>query len=197
MKPSSDINLSPLAEDPQPLPDPEGLPVYHNGTTKRSRRKPRPDPLDRLDHMSDADLLAEAGIEQIFSTSETAEYFDRTNQWLYWGLREKIFVDQEGNPIVPERIGDPERGKRRFTMDIIKEILLSSHRRGNIDRDELTVILRRIALTELGVEWREREGWKLVELGKKRTRWVHPDKAFYDRRTKKWAIRPEVVKVED
>src|ERR1700738_5345334 len=70
--------------------------------------------IDVLDKMSDAELLAEAGIEPIVSTTEAAEYFDRTSQWIYWGLKPdpsdgKIrFVWPDGSPIVPDRIEGPE-----------------------------------------------------------------------------------------
>ena len=76
-----------------------------------------------LDHV--LDLLADAGVEPIFSTTEAAEFFDRSNQWLYWGLREGVFTDDEGQPLDPERIGDPNKGRRRFTIPVIKNIMYS------------------------------------------------------------------------
>jgi hypothetical protein len=125
--------------------------------------------------VSDKQLLAEAGIEPIFSTTETAEFFDRSNQWLYWGLRNKVFTDRDGNPLDIDRIGDPKSGRRRFTLPIIDDILQSSYRRGNIEPDELVRILRRIRIARAGGEWREREGWHRVPVTKNRTRWAHPD----------------------
>ena len=151
--------------------------------------------IDALDKASEADLLAMAGIEPIVSTTEAAEYFDRTTQWIYWGLKpdektgEHVFVWPDGSPIVPDRVGDSVNGRRRFTMPILRAILTSSYRRGNIDPGELKTVIRRIRYTELGVEWREREGWKYVDLGRNRHRWVRPDRAYYDHKTKAWKLR--------
>ncbi|ACU41397.1 hypothetical protein PBI_ARCHERS7_195 [Mycobacterium phage ArcherS7] len=148
-----------------------------------------------LDRASDAELMAMAGVEPVVSTTEAAEYFDRTSQWIYWGLKpdektgEHIFTWPDGSPIVPERVGDPETGHRRFTMPILRAILQSCYRRGNIDPDELRTIMRRIRYTELGVEWRAREGWKYVYLGRNRHKWVRPEEAFFDKRTKTWRLR--------
>lgn len=150
-----------------------------------------------LDKASDSNLMAMADIEPIVSTTEAAEYFDRTSQWMYWGLKpdaetgEHVFVWQDGTPIVPERIGDPVTGRRRFTMPILRAILQASYRRGNIESGELQTVIRRIRYTELGVEWRDREGWKYVDLGRNRHRWVKPEDAYYDRRAKLWKLKKE------
>ena len=150
-----------------------------------------------LDKASDSNLMAMAGIEPIVSTTEAAEYFDRTSQWMYWGLKpdpetgEHVFVWPDGTPIVPERIGDPATGRRRFTMPILRAILQASYRRGNIEAGELQTVIRRIRYTELGVEWRDREGWKYVDLGRNRHRWVRPENAYYDRRAKVWKLKKD------
>lgn len=139
------------------------------------------------------DLMAEAGLVPIYSTSEAAEFFDRSNQWLYWGLREGVFTSDDGTPIRLDRDGAGS-GRRRFTLPIIKQIMLSSYRRGNLSPDQLKTIMRRIKFAELGVEWREREGWKHVDLGRNRHRWVRPELAERSRsgewRLKKGAKRP-------
>ena len=105
-----------------------------------------------IDTISDEELLADADLELIYSTTETAEFFDRSNQWLYWGMREGIFVYPDGTPITPERVGDDENGRRRFTLPIIRAILKASYRRGNVEPEELKHILRRIRIAELGGE---------------------------------------------
>lgn len=165
--------------------------------TKRQREKAerelarRNDEVARIEEMTDEDLLAEAGIEPIFSTTEAAEFFDRSNQWLYWGLREGIFTDASGKPIDPERVGNSENGRRRFTLPIIREILKSSYRRGNFEDDEVKKIVRRIKYAELGVEWREREGgWTYVQLGKKHARWVKSELAYQDA-DGVWRLKPD------
>lgn len=142
--------------------------------------------------MTDEELMAEAGVEPIFSTTEAAEFFDRSNQWLYWGLREGVFTDDDGNPLDPERIGDPAKGRRRFTVPILKDIMRSSYRRGNIDPDHLKTIMRRLRYAELGVEWREREGWHYAHLGRSRYRWVRPEDTEWDAKNKEWKVRPDV-----
>ena len=150
------------------------------------------DTAEAVEQMSDEQLLAEAGVEPIFSTSEAAEFFDRSNQWLYWGLREHVFTHEDGSPIDPDRIGDPVKGRRRFTVPILKEIMKSSYRRGNVDQDQLKSIMRRIKFAEKGIEWREQEGWKYVNLGRNRYRWVRPADAVKDPKTKEWKLRPGV-----
>jgi len=137
----------------------------------RPKRKYRPrkkkvekhDGLD-IPPITDEELMSSAGVDQVYSTNDVGDFFDRSNQWLYWGLRQEdgkppVFTYEDGSPIVPERVGDPELGRRRFTLPIIKAILMSSYRRGNIDPDELKKILRRIRIAELGGNWKAREGW--------------------------------------
>lgn len=99
------------------------------------------------------DLLME-GVEKAFSTSQAAEFFGRSTQWVYWGLRkdartgEQVFVYRDGTPIQPERVG--KMGKRRFTLPIIREIALCCFRRGNLTEDELEAVMARILLAEFG-----------------------------------------------
>jgi len=132
---------------------------------KYTRRKKEliPDNLD-IPEISDEELLNEAGVEQVYSTNEVADFFNRSNQWLYWGLRSEngkppVFTYEDGTPIVPERVGDPSLGRRRFTLPIIKEILLSAYRRGNVTPEELKKVLHRIRIAELGGNWKARENW--------------------------------------
>lgn len=171
-------------------------PIAKHPTAKHKTRK-TPRSVAAIDQMSDAELMAEAGVEPIFSTTEAAEFFDRSNQWLYWGLREGVFADEDGAPLDPQRIGDPVRGRRRFTLPIIKDIMRSSYRRGNIDPEHLRVIYRRIKYAERGMEWREQEGWHYVHLGRSRYRWVHPDECEWDAKRKEWKVKPDVTLADD
>ncbi len=160
---------------------------------KTRRRKSSATGTDRpADQMTDEELLREAGVEPIFSTSEAAEFFDRSNQWLYWGLREQVFTDVDGEPIDPDRIGHPVRGRRRFTIPILKEIMKSSYRRGNLDGEQLTMIMRRIKFAEQGVEWREREGWHYTHLGRNRFRWMKPELTVWNKKAGEWNLAPGV-----
>lgn len=88
------------------------------------------------------------GVEKVYSTSKAAAFFGRSNQWLYWGLRNGIFTYKDGSPILPERIG--KGGRRRFTLPLIREIALSCYRRGNLSEEELQEIMAKILLAEFG-----------------------------------------------
>jgi hypothetical protein len=95
----------------------------------------------------DEDALLD-GVKKVYSTSRAAAFFGRSNQWLYWGLREGHFTYKDGSPILPEREGP--MGKRRFTLPLIREIALSCYRRGNLTEDDLQVIMEKILLAEFG-----------------------------------------------
>lgn len=88
------------------------------------------------------------GLEKVYSTSDAARFFGRSNQWMYWGLRRAIFTYKDGTPIEPERVGS--MGKRRFTLPIIREIALSCYRRGNLTEEELEAVMAKILLAEFG-----------------------------------------------
>lgn len=152
---------------------------------------PRRSAVSSVKSLSDEELMVDAGVEPIFSTTEVAEFFDRSNQWLYWGLREGIFTDDDGNPLVPDRIGDRPRGRRRFTLPVIENIMRSSYRRGNIDPDHLKTIMRRIKYAQRGIEWREQEGWHYTHLERNRYRWLPPQDTVWDPKSKKWKETPE------
>lgn len=106
-----------------------------------------------VDRYFDSEDLLD-GVEKIYSTSQAAEFFGRSNQWMYWGLRkdphtgEHVFQYKDGTPIQPERIGPG--GRRRFKLPIIREIALSCYRRGNISEEELQEIMAKILLAEFG-----------------------------------------------
>jgi hypothetical protein len=103
-------------------------------------------------HFDDQLLLSD--VEKVYSTSRAAEFFGRSTQWIYWGLRNDpetgapVFVYKNGTPILPERVGT--MGKRRFTLPIIREIALCCYRRGNLTEDELEAVMARILLAEFG-----------------------------------------------
>lgn len=94
------------------------------------------------------------GLEKIYSTTEAANFFNRSVQWVYWGLRKdkvtgrQVFCYRNGDPILPERYG--KMGKRRFTLPIIREIALCCYRRGNLPEEELEMIMARILIAEFG-----------------------------------------------
>lgn len=94
-----------------------------------------------------------AGVERVYSTSEAAKFFGKSNQWLYWGMRNNIFTQPSGATIEPERIG--KGGRRRFTLPVIRDIALSCYRRGNLKEPELKDIMVRIARAEQGEELKD------------------------------------------
>jgi hypothetical protein len=105
-------------------------------------------------HLDDDSLLH--GVEKVYSTSRCAEFFGRSTQWVYWGLRpdprtgQQPFSYKDGSPIQPERVGP--MGKRRFTLPIIREIALACYRRGAIkEEEELETVMAKILIAEFGV----------------------------------------------
>jgi hypothetical protein len=101
----------------------------------------------------DVDILLH-GVDKVYSTAQAAKFFGRSTQWIYWGLRkdattgEQVFSYKNGDPILPERVG--KMGKRRFTLPLIREIALASHRRGNLTERELEEVMAKILLAEFG-----------------------------------------------
>jgi len=175
-------------EPPQPEPEPEPEPPTLSAVSVQEELKRR---IEAVDKLSDEQLLKYAGLDPVFSTTEAAQFFDRSNQWLYWGLRQGVFTHRDsGEPIDPERIGDGEAGRRRFTLPILKDILYSSYKRGNITDEELKRILRRIKVAELGGDWREREGWHFIS-GK----WTHPSRC--EKVNGKWVKKKSKNGIED
>ena len=154
------------------------------------------DQIDAIEGMTNGEAVWAAGIEPVYSSSEVAEFFGRTTQWVYWGLRSpekggtQVFTYADGSPIVPERMGGSCRAQRRFTLSDVRAIMESCYRRGTLDPDRLRIVVRRIKLTELGIEWRQREGWRYVAVGRKNHRWVRPDKAVFDEKSGAWKRRP-------
>lgn len=142
-EPAPEPTPEPVAVEPTPEPAPEPVAAEPVSEPAPEPVAAAPEPVVEAD---DDELLA--GVEKVYSTAEAAEFFGKSNQWLYWGLRNNIFVDVNGQTIEPHRIGKGKR--RRFTLPIIREIALACYRRGNLKEDELKAILRKILLAEHG-----------------------------------------------
>ena len=54
-------------------------------------------PFSSVQHLIDDNLLD--GVERVYSTSEAARFFDKSNQWLYWGMRNGIFTYPPDTPL--------------------------------------------------------------------------------------------------
>ena len=100
-------------------------------------------------------MIAAAGIQKFYSTKEAAGFFpgnsgadgkSKSDQWLYWGMRERIFIYPDGRVIEPTKVGK----RMRFTLPIIFEIAMSCHRRGILPEHELKEVLKRILLARYG-----------------------------------------------
>lgn len=100
-------------------------------------------------------IMAASGIPKYYSTKEAASFFpgnsgvdgdSKSDQWMYWGMREKIFIYPDGRPIEPQRVGK----RKRFTLPLIFEVAMSCHRRGILPEHELKEVLRRILLARYG-----------------------------------------------
>ena len=126
--------------------DPPQLPAEVQGSWDEFRRHAI------AQHFTEESLTD--SVEKVYSTSQVANFFGRSNQWVYWGLRPdpetgaQVFSYKDGSPILPERVGRGSR--RRFTLPIVREIALSCYRRGQIKEEELTAIMAKILLAEFG-----------------------------------------------
>lgn len=104
------------------------------------------------DDAEDDELLL--GVEKVYSTIDAAAFFPgkrkpcKSNQWLYWGMRNKIFTYPDGSIIEPQKVGAGQRC--RFSLTIIREIALSCYRRGNLKEPALREVFRRILIAEYG-----------------------------------------------
>ncbi|OBH47299.1 hypothetical protein [Mycobacterium mantenii] len=85
--------------------------------------------------------------EKSFSTTEAAQFFGESVQWIYSGLREKLFTHLDGSAIEPIRVGTS--GRRRFTMAVLRDMALSCYRRGIFSQDQLEEVLAKLSLAEI------------------------------------------------
>ena len=84
--------------------------------------------------------------EKFYSTGQVAKIFGKSVQWMYWGMREKVFTYPDGSAIEPIRLCSG--GRRRFTIPAIREIARSCYRRGTLSEAKLAEILAELALAE-------------------------------------------------
>ena len=97
-------------------------------------------------------VFAESGVdERYFSTEESSFFFERSTQWIYWLLREKIARNANGTPLVPMRVGGTA-GRRRFTLTNLTDIAESAYQRGNLREDEVHRALKRMLYVREGLE---------------------------------------------
>lgn len=157
---SDSVEVEPTEWDEQwstPVEEREEEPQFAEDTPEEIRKEVRARWEDfrryAIEHKFSDEALTH-GTEKAYSTSQTAAFFGRSPQWIYWGLHpdpetgEQVFTYKDGSPIIPERAGNG--GWRRFTLPIIREIALSHFRRGNLTEQELQEIMAKVLLAEFG-----------------------------------------------
>jgi hypothetical protein len=91
-----------------------------------------------------------AGIERWYSAAEVADFFGRSNQWIYDRFKKGKFTYRNGDPIIPVMTGGPKKPRMRFNLDLIKALADSCYRDGIVKRPELQLIMKRVAVSEFG-----------------------------------------------
>ena len=94
-----------------------------------------------------------ARVEKTYSTSEVADFLDRSLPWVYWIIGEEP-EREDGGKILVANTGK----KRRFTLLDIREIAAYQYRRGNYTDEEMEKVARRIAIAARGGDFRQVEG---------------------------------------
>ncbi|WP_137876269.1 helix-turn-helix domain-containing protein [Rhodococcus sp. Q] len=92
-----------------------------------------------------AALLAAHACPKTHSTAEVARIFGKTDQWVYWVLREGV-TRADGSLIEPERVGKGNR--RRFTRSVVEEIAVALYRRGTLGHDGVCQVIANLDAAE-------------------------------------------------
>ena len=120
--------------------------------------------------ISDEDLIADLGLNRC-SPPVRPLSFRQDQSVALLGMRPTA---RPGKSLSPTRTGRRSArtaattrsgGRRQFTLPLVKDILMASHRRGNVEPEELKQIPRRIYIARQGGKWRRDEGWHLVNVG--------------------------------
>jgi hypothetical protein len=81
--------------------------------------------------------------EMHFGTAEVAAYLGKSSDWISRGLRNRDFSYPDGSVVVPIQAG--RRGRRTFTVAMMRAIAWSSYRRGTLSQPQLNAVLVRLA----------------------------------------------------
>jgi hypothetical protein len=84
--------------------------------------------------------------EKYYSTTDVARFFGKSVQWVYWAMRTGVFIQPDGTPIEPIRVG--RNGRRRFTLSVLRDMARSCYRRGIVSEEELLDLLAVLARAE-------------------------------------------------
>ena len=92
-----------------------------------------------------SDAITEiAGFEPSFSAREAAALLGRSYSWLDQRLRKDQFVLPDGSNVQPLRTPG---GYRRFTLEVLKDIAISSYNHGWFSTNKLRSVFRELAMT--------------------------------------------------
>ena len=91
--------------------------------------------------------VAALGIEPTFSAQEAAVILGRSYSWLDQRIRNGEFTLPDGTILQPLRTPG---GYRRFTLEMLKEIALSSYRHGWFSMNKLRSVFRELAIAVYG-----------------------------------------------
>jgi hypothetical protein len=89
-----------------------------------------------------SDAITEiAGVEPTYSARDSAALLGRSFSWLDQRVRNDEFVLRDGTTVQPLRTPG---GYRRFTLAMLKDVALISHRRGWFSMDELKSTIHKL-----------------------------------------------------
>jgi hypothetical protein len=91
--------------------------------------------------------LAALGIEPTFSAREAAALLGRSYSWLDQRVRNGDFVLPDGTVVQPLRTPG---GYRRFTLEMLKDIVISSYNHGWFSMNKLKSVFRELAMAAYG-----------------------------------------------
>jgi hypothetical protein len=84
-----------------------------------------------------------AGLEPTFSAREAAALLGRSFSWLDQSVRNSDFVLPDGAVVQPLRTPG---GYRRFTLEMLKDIVISSYNNGWFSMNKLRSVFRELAI---------------------------------------------------
>lgn len=107
--------------------------------------------------------IAALGIEPTYSARQAAALLGRSFSWPDQRVRHGDFVLPDGTVVQPLRTPG---GYRRFTLEILKEIALSSYRHGWFKMDKLKCTFRELAMAVYGdTDEYQIPGWRVILMG--------------------------------
>ena len=92
-------------------------------------------------------IIAAPGIEPTYSAREAAAFLGRSYSWLDQRLRKDQFVLPDGTKVQPLRTPG---GYRRLSLEMLKEVALSSYNHGWFSFGELKSVFYKLAKDAYG-----------------------------------------------